>query len=59
MRDLNLTQIRILNEKLDETHEKPRNRSEPRKRFVASPDMRPEALEEADEEHRQALMAQI
>lgn len=41
--------MRILNEKLDEFQEMPRNMSEPRMKYVPSPDLRPEALEEADE----------
>ena len=41
--------MRILNEKLDEFQEMPRNMSEPRMKYAPSPDLRPEALEEADE----------
>jgi len=40
----------LLNAKLDEYQEIPRNLSEPIKRYVPSPDFRPEALAEADEE---------
>jgi len=35
----------MLNEKLDDFQEKPYNHSEPRKKYVASPDFRPEAIE--------------
>jgi len=37
-----------LNEKLDNYQERPRNMSEPRKRYIGSPDARPEALEKMD-----------
>lgn len=48
--------MRILNEKLDEFQEMPRNMSEPRMKYVPSPDLRPEALEEADEMQRNVLI---
>lgn len=41
-------QLLKLNEKLDEFYERPRNMSEPRKRYVGSPDARPEALEKME-----------
>ena len=37
----------------------PRTLSEPRMRYVPSPDMRPEALEEADDVQRQLLIQQM
>jgi hypothetical protein len=40
-----LTQLKLLNEKLDEYIEKPHNFSEPRRKYVQSPDLRPEAIE--------------
>jgi alpha-beta hydrolase superfamily lysophospholipase len=49
--------MRILNEKLDEFQEMPRNLSEPKMRYVPSPDLRPEALEEADEAQRQLILS--
>ena len=49
----------ILNEKLDDYQEMPRNMSEPRMKYVPSPDLRPEALEEADEGQRQILLQQM
>ena len=49
----------ILNAKLDEYQECPRNLSEPNRRYVPSPDFRPEALEEADEEQQAILLAQM
>ena len=48
--------MRILNEKLDEFQEMPRHMSEPRMKYVPSPDLRPEALEEADEMQRNVLI---
>ena len=51
--------MRILNDKLDEFQDKPRNMSEPRMKFVPSPDLRPEALEEADEVQRTILLQQM
>lgn len=48
--------MRILNEKLDEYWELPRSMSEPRLKYVPSPDLRPEALEEADDVQRQILL---
>ena len=39
----------VLNERLDDVQEMPRNLSEPRRKYVASPDLRPEALDEADD----------
>jgi hypothetical protein len=43
--DCNLRQLKMLNDKLDEFQEKPNSFSEPRKRYVPSPDLRPEAVE--------------
>lgn len=51
--------MKVLNEKLDEFCEKPRNLSEPRKRYVPSPDFTPEALEAADEAQRKVLAHQM
>ena len=56
---LNPHQMRILNDKLDEFQDKPRNMSEPRMKYVPSPDLRPEALEEADEVQRTILLQQM
>jgi len=46
----------FLNEKLDEYQEKPRNITEPRKKYMASPDMRPEALEMMDPMQREIFI---
>ena len=51
--------MRILNEKLDEYQELPRNISEPKMKYVPSPDLRVEALEEADEAQRAVLLEQM
>lgn len=45
LKDCNLRQLKMLNEKLDDYQEKPYAFSEPRKRYVPSPDLRPEAIE--------------
>lgn len=57
LKDLNLKQMKLLNEKLDDFQEKPRNRSEPKLKYVPSPDFRPQALAEA-EPHQRALLEQ-
>ena len=49
--------MKLLNEKLDDFQEKPRNRSEPKLKYVPSPDFRPQALAEA-EPHQRALLEQ-
>jgi hypothetical protein len=36
--------MKMLNEKLDEFQEKPRNMSEPKLKYVPTPDLRPEAI---------------
>ena len=46
----------MLNEKLDDYAEKPYNFSEPRKRYVPSPDLRPEAIEALEPRQKQVLM---
>ena len=51
--------MRMLNEKLDDFQEKPRNRSEPKKKYVPSPDFSPKALEEAEPHQRQYLLKQM
>ena len=49
--------MKLLNEKLDDFQEKPRNRSEPKQKYVPSPDFSPKALAEA-EPHQRALLLQ-
>lgn len=56
LRRLDSHQMAILNERLDDVQEMPRNLSEPRKRYVPSPDLRPEVLEEADDMQKQVLL---
>lgn len=56
LRRLDSHQMAILNERLDDVQEMPRNLSEPRKRYVPSPDLRPEVLEEADDIQKQVLL---
>ena len=51
--------MRILNQRLDEVQELPRNLSEPRLKYFPSPDLRPEVLQETDEVQRSILMRQI
>jgi len=41
---MSASKIKILNEKLDEVTEMPRNLSEPRMKYVPSPDFREEAI---------------
>ena len=55
LKDLNLKQMKLLNEKLDDFQEKPRNRSEPKLKYVPSPDFRPQALAEAEPPQRALL----
>ena len=57
LKDLSLKQMKLLNEKLDDFQEKPRNRSEPKQKYVPSPDFSPKALAEA-EPHQRALLLQ-
>ena len=56
LRDLTLKQLKMLNDKLDNYQEKPRNRSEPKMKYVPSPDFSPKALEEAEPLQRQFLL---
>ena len=56
LKDLTLKQMRMLNDKLDDFQERPRNRSEPKKKYVPSPDFSPKALEEAEPLQRQYLL---
>lgn len=48
--------MKLLNEKLDDFQEKPRNRSEPKLKYVPSPDLSPTALAEAEPHQRQMLL---
>ena len=57
LKNLSHQQMSLLNAKLDEYQECPRNLSEPIKRYVPSPDFRPESLEQADEEQQELLLA--
>ena len=51
------SKLQMLNEKLDEVQEIPRNLSEPRMKYFPSPDLRPEALEEVEsDEIRRAIL---
>lgn len=52
----NLRQLKMLNEKLDEFQEKPASFSEPRRRYVPSPDLRPEAVEALEPHQKLQLM---
>lgn len=45
LEQLTLNQLKLLNDKLDEFQDKPRNMSEPKLRYVAPPDLRPEAVD--------------
>ena len=56
LKDLTLKQMKMLNNKLDEFQEKPRNRSEPKLKYVPSPDFSPKALEEAEPHQKQYLL---
>ena len=48
LNDMTFQQLSTLNNKLDDFQEKPRNRSEPRMKYMPSPDFSPKALEEAE-----------
>lgn len=52
-------QLFHLNERLDNYQERPRNMSEPRKRYIGSPDARPEALEKMDPPVREHFIEQL
>jgi len=49
-------QLKMLNKKLDDFQEKPRNRSEPRMKYVPSPDFRPQTIEEAEPHVQQLIL---
>lgn len=59
LKDCNLRQLKMLNDKLDDYQEKPYTFSEPRKRYVPSPDLRPEAIESLEPHQRDVLMQQL
>ena len=40
------SEIKKLNEKLDEFQDKPRNLSEPKLKYIPAPDLRPETIEQ-------------
>lgn len=60
LRDLDPEQMREINDLLKEYIEVPKAHSLPRRNYIPSPDMRPEALmdERLDDQQRQLLMQQ-